>query len=172
MMKLSKKFILALSLIFVTNSLFAQTEKIDNKDVKECMIDNQSSDVKKALTEKFGDYFTTNYPMYFDKGFSLNNQIYIFDKKVKNPIVQKDYVFCNPIKSKDSIKLSKDVTSLMFEYYSLNSQLIELPNYKNKFKTNPFELRDRDINKASLLKLNQLIFETISLLKFNDNKEL
>lgn len=171
-MKLSKKFILALSLIFVTNSLFAQTEKIDNKDVKECMIDNQTSDVKKALIEKFGDYFITNYPMYFDKGFLLNNQIYIFDKKVKNPIDKRDYVFCNPIKSKDSIKLSEDVTSLMFEYYHLNNQLIELPNYKNKFKSNPFELRDRDINKVSLLKLNQLIFETISLLKFNDNKEM
>jgi hypothetical protein len=171
-MKLSKKFVLSLSLILVANSLFAQTERIDNKDVKECMIDNQTSDVKKALTEKFGDYFITNYLMYFDKGFLLNNQIYIFDKKVKNPIDKRDYVFCNPIKSKDSIKLSEDVTSLMFEYYHLNSQLIELPNYKNKFKTNPFELRDRDINKVSLLKLNQLIFETISLLKFNDNKEM
>ncbi len=172
MNQLSKKFILALGLILFVNSLFAQTEKIYNKDVKECMIDNQTSDIRKAIAEKFGDYFTTHYPMYFDKGFLLNNQIYFFDKKVKNPIDKRDYVFCNPIKSENSIKLSKDVTNLIFEYYSLNNQLIELPNYKNKFKSNPFELRDRDINKASLLKLNHLIVETISFLKFNDNKEL
>lgn len=159
MMKLSKKFILALSLIFVTNSLFAQTEKIDNKDVKECMIDNQTSDVKKALIEEFGDYFTTHYPMYFDKGFLLNNQIYIFDKKVKNPIDKKDYVFCNPIKSKNSVKLSKDVTSLMFEYYSLNKQVVELPKYLVKFERNPFMIKN--VDKKSLTELNQLIAEAI-----------
>ena len=170
-MKLSKKFILSLILILVANNLFAQIEKIDNHDKKGC-IENKTFDVKKALIDSFDVYFTTNYPMYFDKGFVLKDKVYIFNKKVKNPIDKKDYVFCNTIKSKKSIQLSQDVTKLMFEYYHLNKQIAKIPAYKAKYKVNPFELNTKNINKESLSKLNQLIFEITSLFKFNDNKEM
>lgn len=166
MMKLSKKFVLALGSILITNSLFAieiQNLKSSNieptKITKKCAIENQSSDFKKALIEKYEVYFTTPYPMYFNNGFVLNDKVYIFDKDVKNPIEKVDYTFCNTIKNKNSIKLSKDITNLMFEYYSLNKQVIELPKYLVKFERNPFPIYKMD--KKSLTELNQLISEAI-----------
>ena len=60
MMKLSKKFVLALGLILVVNSLFA-TEIGNLKDsnieptkvTQKCTIDNLSNDYKKAFIEKY-----------------------------------------------------------------------------------------------------------------------
>ena len=97
--------------------------------------------------------------MYFDKGFVVNDKVYIFDKEVKNPINKVDYTFCNTIKSKNSIKLSKELTNLMFEYYSLNKQVVELPKYLVKFERNPFVVKN--VDKKSLIELNQLIAEAI-----------
>ena len=166
MMKLSKKFVLGLGLILIANSLFAieigNFKNSDNEQTKvtqKCTIENESSDYKKALVEKYKVYFTTPYPMYFDKGFVLNDKLYIFDKEVKNLINKVDYTFCNSIKSKDSIKLSKELTNLMFEYYSLNKQVVELPKYLVKFERNPFVVKN--VDKKSLTELNQLIAEAI-----------
>lgn len=166
MMKLSKKFVLGLGLILIANSLFAieigNFKNSDNEQTKvtqKCTIENESSDYKKALVEKYKVYFTTPYPMYFDKGFVLNDKLYIFDKEVKNPIKKVDYTFCNTIKNKNSIKLSKELTNLMFEYYSLNKQVIELPKYLVKFERNPFMIKS--VDKKSLTELNQLIAEAI-----------
>lgn len=157
-MKLSKKFVLVLGSILITNSLFAiEIGNFKNRNdeqikvTQKCTIENESSDYKKALVQKYEVYFTTSYPMYFDKGFVLNDKVYIFDENVKNPIEKIDYTFCNPIKNKNSIKLSKELTNLMFEYYSLNKQFIRVP----KFGKNPFEIKNMD--KESLLKLNELI---------------
>ena len=80
-------------------------------------------------------------------------------------------MFCNTIKSKDSIKLSKDITNLMFEYYSLNKQLVQLDNFKLKFEKNPFTIKTMD--KESLLKLIQSMSETLLVLNEeykNENK--
>lgn len=166
MMKLSKKFVLALGFILIANSLFAieivNLKKSDSEQTKvtqKCAIENQSSDYKKALVQKHEVYFTTPYPMYFDKGFVLNDKVYIFDKEVKNPINKVDYTFCNSIKNKNSIKLSKELTNLMFEYYSLNKQVIELPKYLVKFERNPFMIKR--VDKKTLTELNQLIVEAI-----------
>lgn len=166
MMKLSKKFVLGLGLILIANSLFAieigNFKNSDNKQTKvtqKCTIDNLSNDYRKALVEKYKVYFSTPYPMYFDKGFVLNDKLYIFDKELKSPIDKLDYMFCNTIKSKDSIKLSKDITNLMFEYYTLNKQIVELPKYLIKYERNPFPIYKMD-NK-SLTELNQLISEAI-----------
>ena len=109
--------------------------------------------------------------MYFDKGFVVNDKVYIFDKDVRNSIDKVDYMFCNTIKSKDSIKLSKDITNLMFEYYSLNKQLVQLDNFKLKFEKNPFPIKTMD--KESLLKLIQSMSETLLVLNEeykNENK--
>lgn len=166
MMKLNKKFVLVLGLILVVNSLFAiEIGNLKNSNIEptkvtqKCSIENQSNDFKKALIEKYEVYFTTPYPMYFDKGFVLNDKMYIFDKDVKNPIKKVDYTFCNTIKNKNSIKLSKELTNLMFEYYSLNKQVIELPKYLVKFERNPFMIKS--VDKKSLTELNQLIAEAI-----------
>ncbi len=166
MMKLSKKFVLALGSILITNSLFAtEIGNLKNSNIEptkvtqKCSIENQSNDFKKALIEKYEVYFTTPYPMYFDKGFVLNNKVYIFDKDVKNPIVKMDYTFCNTIKNKNSIKLSKELTNLMFEYYSLNKQVVELPKYLIKFERNPFMIKN--VDEKSLTEVNQLIAEAI-----------
>ena len=168
MMKLSKKFFLAVGSILITNSLFAieigNLKNSDNEQIKvtqKCTIDNQSSDYKKALIEKYQVYFSTPYPMYFDKGFVLNDKVYIFDEDVKNPIKKVDYTFCNTIKNKNSIKLSKELTNLMFEYYSLNKQVIELPQYLVRFERNPFMIKN--VDKKSLTELNQLIAEAIKV---------
>lgn len=165
-MKLNKKFVLVLGLILVVNSLFAiEIGNLKNSNIEptkvtqKCSIENQSNDFKKALIEKYEVYFTTPYPMYFDKGFVLNDKMYIFDKDVKNPIKKVDYTFCNTIKNKNSIKLSKELTNLMFEYYSLNKQVIELPKYLVKFERNPFMIKS--VDKKSLTELNQLIAEAI-----------
>jgi hypothetical protein len=166
MNKLSKKFVLSLGFILIVNSLFAieivNLKKSDDGQAKvtqKCTIDNLSNDYKKALVEKYQVYFSTPYPMYFEKGFVLNNKLYIFDKELKSPIDRFDYMFCNTIKSKDSIKLSKDITNLMFEYYTLNKQIVELPKYLAKFERNPFAIRK--IDNKSLTELNQLIAEAI-----------
>lgn len=177
MMKLSKKFVFVGS-ILITNSLFAiEIGNLKNSDIaptkaiQKCVIENQSSDYKKAFIEKYEVYFSTHYPMYFDKGFVLNDKVYIFDKDVRNSIDKVDYMFCNTIKSKDSIKLSKDITNLMFEYYSLNKQLVQLDNFKLKFEKNPFTIKTMD--KESLLKLIQSMSETLLVLNEeykNENK--
>lgn len=166
MMKLSKKFVLALALVLVVNSLFAiEIENLKNsniesiKVIQKCAIENKSNDYKKAFIEKYEVYFTTSYPMYFDKGFVLNDKVYIFDKDVKNPIEKMDYTFCNTIKNKNSIRLSKELTNLMFEYYSLNKQVVELPKYLVKFERNPFVIKS--VDKKTLTELNQLIAEAI-----------
>lgn len=166
MMKLSKKFVLALGSILITNSLFAiEIENLKNSEneqikvTQKCTIENKSSDYKKAFIEKYEVYFTTPYPMYFDKGFVLNDKVYIFDKDVKNPIEKMDYTFCNIIKNKNSIKLSKELTNLMFEYYRLNKQVVELPKYIVKFERNPFVIKS--VDKKTLTELNQLIAEAI-----------
>ena len=166
MMKLSKKFVLALGFFLIANSLFAieivSIKKSDSEETRvtqKCAIENQSSDYKKAFIEKYKVYFTTPYPMYFDKGFVVNDKVYIFDKEVKNPIEKVDYTFCNTIKSKNSIKLSKELTNLMFEYYSLNKQVVELPKYLVRFERNPFMIKS--VDKKSLTELNQLITEAI-----------
>ena len=84
MMKLSKKFVLAVGFILITNGLFAieiqNLKNSDNEQIKvtqKCAIENESNDYKKALVEKFGYSFSTPYPMYFDKGFVLNDKVYI-----------------------------------------------------------------------------------------------
>ncbi len=166
MMKLSKKFVLALGFILITNSLFAtEIGNLKNSNIEptkvtqKCSIENQSNDFKKALIEKYEVYFTTPYPMYFNNGFVLNDKVYIFDKDVKNPIEKVDYTFCNTIKNKNSIKLSKELTNLMFEYYSLNKQVVELPKYLIKYERNLFPIYKMD--KKSLTELNQLIAEAI-----------
>jgi len=166
MMKLNKKFVLAVGSILITNSLFAieignskNSENAQTKVTQKCAIENQSSDYKKAFVEKYKVYFSTPYPMYFDKGFVLNDKVYIFDKGVKNSIEKVDYTFCNTIKNKNSIKLSKDLTNLMFEYYSLNKQVVNLPKYLVKFERNPFVIKS--VDKKSLTELNQLIAEAI-----------
>ncbi len=166
MMKLSKKFVLALGSILITNSLFSieieNFKNSDNEQIKvtqKCSIENKSSDYKKALVEKYEVYFTTPYPMYFDKGFVLNDKVYIFDKDVKNQIEKMDYTFCNTIKNKNSIKLSKELTSLMFEYYKLNKQVVQLPKYLVEFERNPFAIKS--VDKKSLTEVNQLISEAI-----------
>ncbi len=166
MMKLSKKFVLAVGSILITNGLFAieiqNLKNSDNEQIKvtqKCTIENESSDYKKALVQKYEVYFTTSYPMYFDKGFIVNDKVYIFDEDVKNPIEKVDYTFCNTIKSKNSIKLSKELTNLMFEYYSLNKQVVELPKYLIKFERNPFVIKS--VDKKTLTELNQLIVEAI-----------
>lgn len=166
MMKLSKKFILALGSILVTNSLFAiEIENLKNSNIEsikvipKCAIENKSNDYKKAFIEKYEVYFTTSYPMYFDKGLVLNDKVYIFDKDVKNPIEKMDYTFCNTIKNKNSIKLSKELTNLMFEYYSLNKQVVELPKYLVKFERNPFVIKS--VDKKTLTELNLLIADAI-----------
>lgn len=159
MMKLSKKFVFVGS-ILITNSLFAieienlKSDIAPTKVIQKCVIENQSNDFQKAFIEKYEVYFSTHYPMYFDKGFVLNDKVYIFHKDVKNPIEKIDYTFCNTIKSKESIKLSKELTDLMFEYYTLNKQII-VP----QFEKNPFEIKNMD--KESLSKLNQLMKGTI-----------
>ena len=165
-MKLSKKFVFGLGFILVVNSLFAieigNFKNSDNEQTKvtqKCTIENESSDYKKALIEKYEVYFTTPYPMYFNNGFVLNDKVYIFDKDVKNPIEKVDYTFCNTIKNKNSIKLSKELTNLMFEYYSLNKQVVELPKYLIKYERNLFPIYKMD--KKSLTELNQLIAEAI-----------
>ncbi len=165
-MKLSKKFVLALGFILITNSLFAtEIGNLKNSNIEptkvtqKCSIENQSNDFKKALIEKYEVYFTTPYPMYFNNGFVLNDKVYIFDKDVKNPIEKVDYTFCNTIKNKNSIKLSKELTNLMFEYYSLNKQVVELPKYLIKYERNLFPIYKMD--KKSLTELNQLIAEAI-----------
>ena len=165
-MKLSKKFVLALALVLVVNSLFAiEIENLKNsniesiKVIQKCAIENKSNDYKKAFIEKYEVYFTTSYPMYFDKGFVLNDKVYIFDKDVKNPIEKMDYTFCNTIKNKNSIRLSKELTNLMFKYYSLNKQVVELPKYLVKFERNPFVIKS--VDKKTLTELNQLIAEAI-----------
>lgn len=166
MMKLSKKFVLAVGSILITNGLFAieiqNLKNSENEQIKvtqKCTIENESNDFKKALVEKYEVYLTTPYPMYFDKGFVVNDKVYIFDKEVKNPINKVDYTFCNTIKSKNSIKLSKELTNLMFEYYSLNKQIIELPKYLVKFERNPFMIKN--VDEKSLTEINQLIAEAI-----------
>ena len=166
MMKLSKKFVLALALVLVVNSLFAiEIENLKNsniesiKVIQKCAIENKSNDYKKAFIEKYEVYFTTSYPMYFDKGFVLNDKVYIFDKDVKNPIEKMDYTFCNTIKNKNSIKLSKELTNLMFEYYSLNKQVVELSKYLVKFERNPFVIKS--VDKKTLTELNLLIADAI-----------
>ena len=178
MMKLSKKFVFGLGFILIANSLFAiEIENLKNSDneqtkvTQKCAIDNQSSDYKKAFFEKYQISFSAPYPMYFDKGFVVNYKVYIFDKDVRNSIDKVDYMFCNTIKSKDSIKLSKDITNLMFEYYSLNKQLVQLDNFKLKFEKNPFPIKTMD--KESLLKLIQSMSETLLVLNEeykNENK--
>lgn len=166
MMKLSKKFVLALGLVLVVNSLFAiEIENLNNSNIEptkliqKCSIENKSSDYKKAFIEKYEVYFTTSYPMYFDKGFVLNDKVYIFDKDVKNPIEKMDYTFCNTIKNKNSIRLSRELTNLMFEYYSLNKQVVELPKYLVKFERNPFVIKS--VDKKTLTELNLLIADAI-----------
>ena len=166
MMKLSKKFVLALALVLVVNSLFAiEIENLKNsniesiKVIQKCAIENKSNDYKKAFIEKYEVYFTTSYPMYFDKGFVLNDKVYIFDKDVKNLIEKMDYTFCNTIKNKNSIKLSKELTNLMFEYYSLNKQVVELSKYLVKFERNPFVIKS--VDKKTLTELNLLIADAI-----------
>ncbi|MCG3704321.1 hypothetical protein L5F68_08240 [Aliarcobacter butzleri] len=167
MNKLSKKFVLALGLVLVVKSLFAiEIVNLNNnsnieptKLIQKCTIENESSDYKKVFIEKYEVYFTTPYPMYFDKGFIVNDKVYIFDKDVKNPIEKMDYTFCNTIKNKNSIKLSKELTSLMFEYYKLNKQIVQLPKYLIKFERNPFVIKS--VDKKSLIKLNHSITKAI-----------
>lgn len=167
MNKLSKKFVLALGLVLVVKSLFAiEIVNLNNnsnieptKLIQKCTIENESSDYKKVFIEKYEVYFTTPYPMYFDKGFIVNDKVYIFDKDVKNPIEKMDYTFCNTIKNKNSIRLSKELTSLMFEYYKLNKQVVQLPKYLVEFERNPFVIKS--VDKKSLTEVNQLISEAI-----------
>ncbi|WP_419675628.1 hypothetical protein ACN2CX_07910 [Aliarcobacter butzleri] len=167
MNKLSKKFVLALGLVLVVKSLFAiEIVNLNNnsnieptKLIQKCTIENESSDYKKVFIEKYEVYFTTPYPMYFDKGFIVNDKVYIFDKDVKNPIEKMDYTFCNTIKNKNSIKLSKELTSLMFEYYKLNKQIVQLPKYLIKFERNPFVIKS--VDKKLLIKLNHSITKAI-----------
>ena len=59
----------------------------------------------------------------------------------------------------------------MFEYYSLNKQLVQLDNFKLKFEKNPFPIKTMD--KESLLKLIQSMSETLLVLNEeykNENK--
>jgi uncharacterized protein YjcR len=158
MMKLSKKFVLALGSILITNNLFAiEIQNLKSSNIEPTKITQK--DYKKVLLEKYQVYFSTAYPMYFDKGFVVNDKVYIFDEDVKNSINKVDYTFCNTIKSKNSIKLSKELSNLIFQYYSLNKQIIELPKYLVKFERNPFMIKN--VDKKSLIELNQLIAEAI-----------
>ena len=91
--------------------------------------------------------------------FPFFAKVYIFDKDVKNPIEKMDYTFCNTIKNKNSIKLSKELTSLIFEYYKLNKQVVQLPKYLIKFERNPFVIKS--VDKKSLIKLNHSITKAI-----------